>query len=65
MGMKIGDYLKFPDDPLLPRGLICTIIPLLGNYFEINGIGVSGKGWQGRADPDFGRGKVGWHGRNR
>ncbi len=44
MGMKIGDYLKFPDDPLLPRGVICTIIPLLGNYFEINGIGVFGMG---------------------
>ncbi len=42
--MKITDYLNFPGDPLLPPGLICTIIPLLGNYFEINGIGVPGKG---------------------
>ena len=44
MGMKIGDYLYFPDDPLLPRERNCTIIPLLGNYFEINGIGVPRKG---------------------
>jgi len=65
MGLKTHDYLGFPVDPRLPPSHICTIILSSGNYFEFNGIGAPGQGKYGRADQDFGRGKVGWHGRNR